>query len=102
HKPRSAKLRDFGMVMALALVVLGGIQLLRSGSAAALALVLIGALFGLCGFLAPNLLDVPERLWMALGEKLSLVATCIVVPLIFFCVVLPVGLLMRLFGKDPL
>ena len=40
--------------------------------------------------------------WMALAEKIGWFNTRLILFLIFYGVVLPIGLLMRLLGKDPL
>jgi Saxitoxin biosynthesis operon protein SxtJ len=43
-----------------------------------------------------------NRLWQKLGLFLSKIASPVVLLLVFFAVVTPVGLLMRALGKDPL
>jgi hypothetical protein len=52
--------------------------------------------------LMPRLLVWPNRGWMALGHALGLINSKIVMALIFFVVVTPIALLMKLFGKDPM
>jgi hypothetical protein len=51
---------------------------------------------------APLWLKIPHRLWTLLGEGLHWVNTRIVLSLLFFAVFTPIGLLLRLFGRDPL
>ena len=51
---------------------------------------------------APSLLRPVYRGWMRLGEALAWVNTRILLTLIFFLVVTPIGLLMRLFGRSPI
>jgi hypothetical protein len=43
-----------------------------------------------------------NRVWMALGAVLNRVVSPIVLAVLFVFVMTPVGLLMRLTGKDPL
>ena len=50
----------------------------------------------------PRLLDWPNRIWLALGERLSLVTSTILVALIYFLIVTPMGVFARLRGKDSL
>jgi len=50
----------------------------------------------------PNALAPANRLWTKLGHILGMIVSPIVLSLMFFLVVTPTGLLMRLLGKDPL
>jgi hypothetical protein len=52
--------------------------------------------------LRPNVLAPLNRIWTKLGLLMATVVSPIVLGLLFFIVVTPVGLLMRLVGKDPL
>jgi hypothetical protein len=64
--------------------------------------VALAAVFLAAALLRPNLLHWPNRVWTKLGSLLGAIVTPIVMALLFFLVVTPVGLLMRLTGKDPL
>ena len=60
------------------------------------------ALLALPAALHPPLLALPYRAWMAVGRALGWINTRVILTL-FFCLVLtPVGLVMRLLGRDPL
>lgn len=50
----------------------------------------------------PSLLKVPNRLWMKLGDVLFKVMNPIVMFLVYVTTFVPIGLLMRATGKDPL
>lgn len=65
------------------------------------ALILSGG-FGLIVFLAPQLLTPLTKYWMGLAHILHKIVSPIVLGVLFFLVVAPVGFLMRLSGKDPL
>jgi len=52
--------------------------------------------------LLPGLLAPIERYWMMFAGVLGHIMTGILLTLVFFIGVLPTGLLMRMFGKDPL
>lgn len=56
----------------------------------------------LFSLLAPVCLRPFNVLWMAIGHAVSKITNPIVLGIIFFLVVLPVGLLLRLSGKNPL
>lgn len=62
----------------------------------------IGSLLFILALIAPSALSGLNRAWMKLGLLLSKIVTPIVMGLIFFTTVTPIGLLMRLFGKDLL
>ncbi len=42
------------------------------------------------------------KAWMAFGHVLGWINTRAILGLVFFVIVMPIGLVMRLFGKDPL
>ena len=60
-----------------------------------LALVALGALW-------PRSLALPYRGWMGLAEQLAKVVTTVILGLVFFLVVTPIGVFKRLTGWDPL
>ena len=62
----------------------------------------LGAVLVLLGLVFPRALVIPNRAWMALAEVLSFVSTRIILALVFFVIVTPIGFVKRLFGWDPL
>jgi hypothetical protein len=61
------------------------------------------ALFFLRSGLAwPRALAPVERAWMALSRVLSMVMTYVILTIMFFLVITPIGLMLRLAGKDLL
>jgi hypothetical protein len=62
----------------------------------------IGGALMLAALAAPSLLKPLNRAWLKLGLIGFKVINPIVLALIFFVTILPIGLLMRLFGKRPL
>ncbi len=52
--------------------------------------------------IAPDTLAPVYRTWMKFGLLLGKVTTPLILGIVFYLVVLPTGLLMRLFGKDPM
>jgi Saxitoxin biosynthesis operon protein SxtJ len=51
---------------------------------------------------APRVLAPAYRAWMALGEALAWINTRIILGVVFYGVVTPIGLVMRLVGHDPM
>ena len=65
-------------------------------------LVGLGVLLLILGFVHPRLLVYPNRGWMTLANGLSFVSTRVILGLVFFLVMTPVGVIKRLTGWDPL
>jgi hypothetical protein len=51
---------------------------------------------------APRILAPIYRVWMLLGEVLAWINTRIVLGVVFYGLVTPIGLAMRLMGRDPM
>ena len=62
----------------------------------------ISLIFLVLGILNSNLLLPLNKLWFKLGILLGKIISPIIMGVIFFLVVTPIGLLMRLLGKDVL
>jgi hypothetical protein len=52
--------------------------------------------------LAPMLLQSVHRTWMRIGLAISKVTTPIILGIVFFLVIVPFGIIIRLAGRDPL
>lgn len=63
---------------------------------------LVGALHWGLSVLLPALVRPIHRLWMAFALALGFVMTRVILFLVFFGLVTPIGLVMRLLGRDPL
>jgi Kef-type K+ transport system membrane component KefB len=63
---------------------------------------ILAALLSLWGLVAPTTLRPVYRTWMRFGLLLSRITTPLILSLVFFLLFMPVGLVMRLFGKDPM
>ena len=62
----------------------------------------VGAMLVLLGLIAPYVLVLPNKAWMAFAESLSFVTTRIILAFVFYVIVTPIGFVKRLFGWDPL
>ena len=95
--------RKFGVTMAAAFALLAALRYWRRGfDDIAILLGVIAAIFFALGLVAPKSLGPVHRGWMRLAEALGWVNTRILLILIFYLVVTPLGLIMRLFRRDPL
>ena len=95
--------REFGLIVGGVFVLLGMWWLYRGKFAtAAYVLSAAGSALVLCGLVFPRLLTVPRRLWIKLAEALSYVSSRIILAIVFFLVLTPIGLVKRAMGWDPL
>ncbi|MFQ5634968.1 MAG: SxtJ family membrane protein [Gammaproteobacteria bacterium] len=63
---------------------------------------IVFGVLGVWGLVAPMSLRPIYRGWMRFGLLLSKVMTPLIMGIVFFGVITPVAILMKLFGKDPL
>jgi len=63
---------------------------------------ILGGVLALWGLVHPTSLKPVYTNWMKFGLLLSKVTTPIIMGIVFYLVVAPMGLVMRLFGKDPM
>lgn len=95
--------REFGLWVGAILAGLGGWWTYREKFAAARPwFVGIGVLLVVLGALWPRALVHPLRAWMGLAERISRVVTALVLAIVFFLIVTPIGLWKRFRGWDPL
>ncbi|HWS70922.1 MAG TPA: SxtJ family membrane protein [Thermoanaerobaculia bacterium] len=103
-RPSSIReLREFGLLVGAVFAALGAWWIYRAKFATvSYIFVAVGALLILFGALAPSLLRPVHRGWMALAEAMSFVMTRVILAIVFYLVVAPIGFLRRLSGADPL
>jgi len=89
------------MVMTIPLVLIAAL-LYWKGRPAAPYIAGVASFFILSGLVAPIILAPIERAWMAFANVLSIVMTFLILALTFFLVITPMGLFLRLIGKDLL
>jgi hypothetical protein len=93
--------RSFGLVMAVALALLGAVSWWNDGHLWPW-LGIIAVFFLGFALFSPGALRPLNRLWFKFGMLLHAVVNPIIMGLIFYGAVLPTGLIMRAMGKDPL
>lgn len=101
--PETAELRKFGFVMAAAIAVVFGLFLpWVFGRAWPTWPFVVAGVFAAFALAWPRALAPVLRGWMKVGHALGWFNSRIILSVLFFGLVLPLGLLMRLFGKDPI
>lgn len=97
----SRRLRKFGVTVGAAFGILGAVLTWRGASAGpfllALAVLLVGS-----GLAVPRVLRPIEMVWMRVATAIGYVMTRVILVLAYYLVITPMGLLLRLLGKDLL
>lgn len=94
--------RSFGLGVGGASLSAAAAVWWRGYPAVALALGVAGALLVALGFGAPSALRVPHRLWWRFAQTVGWVNARVVLTVFFVLVLTPVGVAMRVFGRNPL
>ena len=95
------KIRDFGITFFVVFTVIGGV-LLYKGRSSGYAFFVAGILFIALGRWVPGWLKPFHKVWMTLALVLGVVTSRLILGILYYCVLTPIGLIIRLFGKDLL
>ena len=93
--------RSFGLVFFIVFLILA-LWPLKSGGDLRLWALALSFVFFILGILNSKLLNPLNKLWFKFGILLGSLVSPIVMGLVYFLVVTPVGLFMRFLGKDLL
>lgn len=93
--------RSFGWVFAGVFLVIAVLPLLH-GQSLTWWSIGISAVFALVALVKPSLLSGLNRLWIKLGVLLGKIVSPIALGILFYVVITPIGIIIRLAGKDPL
>jgi len=98
---KTASERSFGIVFAAVFAVVG-VWPLISGDGVRWWALGVAAVFLSLAFIRPAVLAPLNKAWMKFGEILHKIVSPVIMGLLFYLTVTPVGLVMRIFKKDPL
>ena len=93
--------RSFGIVFFVVFLIIATYPLTYNGDVR-LWSVIVSIIFLVLGILNSKILTPLNKLWFKLGIFLGKIISPIIMGIIFFLVVTPTGLIMRLLGKDLL
>lgn len=94
--------RKFGLSVGTAFLALAGLLWWRGHETALLVPLVLGAGLAAGGLVMPGKLGPVYRAWMRLAEGISRITTPIFMGIIYYLVVTPIGLLMRITGNNPI
>ncbi len=101
--PNKKELRHFGLLTGAMLIILFGLLIpwLRGHGLPRWPWT-IAVILWFCSILAPLALRPVYQIWMRIGSILGWINTRIILGSIFFCMVTPMALMMKLFKRDPM
>jgi hypothetical protein len=102
-KPSKRELREFSLVIGAILVTVFGLLLpWLSGGNYPRWPWLVASILGATGLTVPRILVPVHKGWFAIGYTLAWINTRIVLGIVFFLVLSPIGIVARLLGYDPM
>lgn len=102
EKVKGSSDRTFGLVIGIGFLIVALTPLLLTPHRPRWWALVLSIVFVLFALLWPQQLAVLNKLWLRFGLLLSRIVSPIVLGLLFYTTLLPVGFVMRLCGKDPL
>ncbi len=93
--------RSFGLLFFVVFLIIG-LWPLKNGDNLNFYLIVISVIFLILGLINSKLLSPLNKLWIKFGEALGGIIAPIVMALIYFVILTPVSLIVRIFGKDLL
>lgn len=102
QQPTMKDLRQFGFMVGGVFAVIGLWPVLFRSESPRLWAMILGALLIVLGAVAPQRLKQVHKGWMKVGHVLGTINTKILLGIIYYLLITPMGLVMRLMGKDPM
>ena len=93
--------RSFGLLFFLVFLILG-LWPLKNSLDPNLYLISISSVFLILGLTNSKILSPLNKLWIKFGEILGMIIAPLVMALVYFIVLTPISLIVRIFGKDLL
>ena len=91
--------RSFGLVFFVVFLILG-LWPIKSGGDINIFLILISLIFLFLAIIKSKFLTPLNKLWFKFGIKLGAIIAPIVMGVVFFLVVTPIGIIMKITGRD--
>ena len=93
--------KSFGLLFFVVFLILG-LWPLKNGENLNIYFITASIIFLLLGLINSKLLSPLNKSWIKLGEILGIIIAPIVMALVYFVILTPVSLIVRIFGKDLL
>ena len=93
--------KSFGLLFFVVFLILG-LWPLKNGESLNLYFITVSVVFLILGLLNSKFLSPLNKSWIKLGEILGVIIAPIVMALVYFVILTPVSIIVRVFGKDLL
>ena len=93
--------RSFGILFFIVFLIFG-VWPLKNGENLNYYFIIFSGIFLLLGLLNSKLLSPLNKIWIKFGEILGIIIAPIIMALVYFVILTPVSLVVRVFGKDLL
>tara|TARA_B100000424_G_C22475982_1_gene278568 strand:+ start:54 stop:434 length:381 start_codon:yes stop_codon:yes gene_type:complete len=93
--------KSFGLLFFVVFLIIG-LWPLKNGDSINIYFVIFSAFFLILGLINSKLLSPLNKSWIKLGEILGIIIAPVVMALVYFVILTPVSLIVRIFGKDLL
>ncbi|WP_413933223.1 SxtJ family membrane protein [Nitrospira sp. BLG_1] len=102
HQATDKELGQFGLLVGGAFAVIGLWPVVFRGESLRLWAMVLGGLLIILGGTVPQSLKPVHRGWMKIGHVLGAINTKIILGIVYYGLITPMGLVMRFMGKDPM
>jgi len=100
-KSNKKELRSFGVTIGVILLVIAGFLFIKEKELFQIFIYIAGSFIGL-GIIIPFILKPIYLVWMIFAVLLGWFMTRVILSLLFYMIISPIGLFLRVFGKDIL
>lgn len=102
-KPSKKDLRVFGLLLILFGGVIASLVYFKyDHEAAGLVVLIVASVLGVIGICAPTLIRPVYLVWMALAFPIGWTVSHLMMGVVFYLVLTPIGLIMKVCGRDPM
>ena len=98
-KSAKSDLRKFGTIIGILLMIIAGLLFWKEKESFQ-TLLMVGVILCIIGIAIPVILKPIYWIWMIFATILGWIMTRVILSLLFYAIVTPIGLLPRLFGKE--
>tara|TARA_Y100000022_G_scaffold117419_1_gene101420 strand:+ start:111 stop:491 length:381 start_codon:yes stop_codon:yes gene_type:complete len=93
--------KSFGLLFFVVFLIIG-LWPLKNGESLNFYFIIASVIFLILGLLNSKLLSPLNKSWIKLGEILGIIIAPIVMALVYFAILTPISIIVRVFGKDLL
>lgn len=91
--------RKFGVQIGIVLILIGLVLLILHRNSAQYFLI-VSMLLIILGIIFPKILIIPNKIWMSFGVILGFFTSRLILYLLFYLVITPIGFIAKIMGKD--